>query len=98
MSTEKNVLSSEAYIGLPLVALDAAGLWVPERINSPVEVSLPRGLLVARDYRTGESIANPRIDAERLTSNDGNRRTVLGDKSCGVSTCRQNDDRAGVLL
>ena len=89
---------SDAHVRLPLVWLDAARLGVPEGVAASVQVKLTSSLLVARDYRTGESIANPGIDAERLTSNDGNRRTVLGDKSCGVSTGRQNDDRAGVLL
>lgn len=34
-------------IDLPLVALDAPGLGIPERINAPVEVDLTRSLLVA---------------------------------------------------
>jgi hypothetical protein len=37
------------HIQLPLRRLDAARFGVPERIAAPVQVDLPRGLLVARD-------------------------------------------------
>ena len=38
---------ANAYIRLPLVRLDAAGVGVPEGIASPVEVDLASSLLVA---------------------------------------------------
>lgn len=38
-------------VDLPLVALDAAGLGVPDRVDTTGEVQLARSLLVAGDYR-----------------------------------------------
>ena len=38
-------------VDLPLVALDAAGLGVPDRVDTTGEVQLARSLLVAGDYK-----------------------------------------------
>lgn len=38
------------------------------------------------------------VELKRLTCKDGNSRTILRNKTCGVSTCRQDKDRACALL
>ncbi len=86
-----------AYIGLPLVAFNAARLGIPEGIASTVQVDLPRSLLVARHY--GKKI-RLRRDANLLshTGDDGHSRAVLGDQACGLTACRENKDGTGPLL
>lgn len=89
------------YISLPLVALDAAGLRVPERITSTVEVDLTSSLRVTSDYKKPKVKTmqiRPYVNHGWLTGDDRDAGAVLGDQTAGVPTRRQNEDSRGVLL